>query len=90
MIKHIKNHKRGIVALIVIIVIAVIILGYFGFDLQRIFESPQVRENLIFLWELIKVPFMWLFNFITSLIDQLKTYIEGLLQGNSDILDPNR
>lgn len=37
------------VKLILIIVIAVIILGYFGFSVEGIISSPQVQSNLVYI-----------------------------------------
>lgn len=84
------EEKRGIVAVLIILIVAVIILGYFGFDIRRIIESPQVQENLLYLWNLIKIPFIWLFDLLLDVMQQFEIYLENLLEGNSNILDPNR
>jgi hypothetical protein len=85
-----KNSQKGIITVIILIVVALIILGYFGFDLRRIVESPQVQENLTYAWNLIKVPFLWLWNFLMGLWEGFETYLTNLIGGGSNILDPNR
>jgi len=47
-----KNDKRGLIKWIIIILIAVIILSYFGFDLRAIIESDATQGNLGYLWGL--------------------------------------
>ena|SRR3989344_7582700 len=37
--------NQGIIKWVVIIVIALIILGYFGFDIRRAIESPTTQSN---------------------------------------------
>ncbi len=60
---------RGFIKWIIIIVIALIILGYYGFDVRHAVESPTTQDNLnyfkdllIKLWEnILKMPalFIW-------------------------------
>ena len=40
------NKDKGFVKLIIIIVIALIVLGYFGFDIKKAIESPVARTNI--------------------------------------------
>ncbi len=47
-----KNDNRGLVKWIIIILIAVIVLSYFGFDLRSIIEADQTQGNLGYLWGL--------------------------------------
>lgn len=63
-------NNKGFVKLIILIVIVLIVLGYFGFNLQSIIESPTVQNNLIYVWKFIKmiwtdflaVPFVFIWN----------------------------
>lgn len=48
------NQKSGFVKIILIIVIALIIVGYFGLDVQEILASPVVQKNLTYAWDLAK------------------------------------
>ena len=47
-----KHDKRGLIQWIIIILIAVIVLSYFGFDLRAIIESERTQNNLGYLWGL--------------------------------------
>ena len=44
------NRQRGLIKLIIIIIIAIIVLSYFGFDLRSIVEAPQTQDNLGYVW----------------------------------------
>lgn len=44
--------RGGIVRTVLLIIVALIILGYFGFNLRDILKSPTVHDNLIYAKEL--------------------------------------
>ncbi len=44
------KYKRGLIKTIIIIVIALVILGYFGFNVGDIINSPTVQANLHTAW----------------------------------------
>ncbi len=46
--------NKGLIKMIIVIVIALIILGYFGFSVKDIFESNTVQTNLQYVWGFIK------------------------------------
>jgi len=46
--------KKGLIKMIVVIVIALIILGYFGFNIKDIIESDSVQTNLQYVWGFVK------------------------------------
>jgi len=49
-----KNmRKRGFVGVIVLIIIGVIILGYFKIDLRDVFTRPEITQNLSFAREFV-------------------------------------
>ena len=48
------KRNKGFVHLIVIILVAVIALSYFGIDLEQIFAKPLFKKNLIFTGETVK------------------------------------
>ncbi len=62
--------KRGFIKTILIIVVALVALGFFGYNLREITDSPAVHDNLIFVWELvvkiwhnfILAPILWLWG----------------------------
>jgi len=45
-----KRNQRGIVQLIVLILIAILALSYFGIDLEQAFSKPLLAKNLSFTW----------------------------------------
>ena len=49
-----KISKRGFIGIIVLIVIAILLLSYLGFDLKKIFNSPAVKNNFLYVWGIIK------------------------------------
>ncbi len=61
--------NKGLIKMVVVIVIALIVLGYFGFNIKDIIESDSVQTNLQYVWGFIKtfwnnylaapVIFMW-------------------------------
>lgn len=46
------NEKRGLVKAILLIVVALVVLGYLGYNLRDIISSPTVRDNLAYVWGL--------------------------------------
>jgi len=47
------NKQQGLIKMIIVIVIAIVILSYFGLDLKNIWTSDQVQKNLGYVWNLI-------------------------------------
>lgn len=70
--------NRGFIKAIVVIVIALIVLGYFGYNIKDILNSPKVHDNLVYLWNLIvKIwnnflaePAGWVWDKITGLLSK--------------------
>ena len=62
--------QGGFIQLIIILIIVLIVLGYFGFNIQQIIQSPSVSGNLNYVWGLavnlwsnyliVPVTFVWL------------------------------
>lgn len=49
-----QNKKQGgFIKLAVILIIVLIVLGYFGFNIQQIIQSPTVSGNLSYAWDLV-------------------------------------
>ena len=53
MIKNYKNKQGGLIKLIIIVVIAIAILSYYGFDIKNFFTSPQAQKNFGYVWNFI-------------------------------------
>jgi hypothetical protein len=45
--------KQGLIKTVIVIVIALIILGYFGFNIGDILNTPTVQANLHAAWEFV-------------------------------------
>lgn len=68
------RRNKGFVKAILLIVIALIVLGFFGYNLRDILNSPTVKENLSYAWELIvkvwngflREPALWLWEKIRA------------------------
>jgi hypothetical protein len=43
-------YNRGLIKTIIVIVIGLIVLGYFGFNIEDIIKSPNVQSNLNAAW----------------------------------------
>jgi len=81
-----NNSQAGIVKLIILIVVTVIILSYFGINLQRIAESDTGRANFGYLWQIVLKIWDWLVNlyqqYLAGSLGSLRETIEGFLGKN--------
>lgn len=79
-----RHRQQGFIRLILLIVIGLIVLGYFGLNLKDILASPVVQENLSYAWELAKTlwtnwlqgPATWIFENVIKFLWDL--FLEGL------------
>jgi hypothetical protein len=70
------NTQQGLIKMIILIVIGLIILGYFGFDIRKAIESPVARSNIeyakdavVYVWKTyLKGPAVYLWNIFVDLI----------------------
>lgn len=68
--------NRGLIKMVLLIVIALVVLGYFGYNLRDIIDSPTVKENLSYVWGLavklwnnfLAAPAEWLWDKIQALL----------------------
>ncbi|GMU74220.1 MAG: hypothetical protein AMXMBFR44_4180 [Candidatus Campbellbacteria bacterium] len=82
--KHHVPHSGGFLQIILIIVIALIVLGYFSINIADIMASPVVKENLAYAWNLAKEvwgnylsgPATWVWEHIISVLWDL--FLEGV------------
>lgn len=58
------NQTRGFIKTVIIIVVAIIILSYYGVDLKNIFTSNQVQSNLEYVWSLVVAGWEVLIEYI--------------------------
>jgi hypothetical protein len=70
------NKNRGFIRWILLIIIGIIILSYFGFDLRTIIEDDQTQENVGYVWGFVlmvwenylQTPVLWVWNNIILFI----------------------
>ncbi len=74
---HIQR-QQGLIGIILLIIIALIILGYFGFSARTIVESPQVQENLGYFWDMVKTLFNQIGDLINTLYNSLADFLSEL------------
>lgn len=65
-------YKKGLIKTIIVIVIALIVLGYFGFNVADIINGPTVQANLHAAWDFVS-------NIWTNYLAAPVTYIAGIL-----------
>lgn len=70
------NHKRGIISTIVLIIIALIILGYFNIDFKSLVQSPIVKDNLAYAWQLLVEGIKTGWQYLLDAIRQIPTSIQ--------------
>ncbi len=93
------NIQGGFIKTIIIIVIALLILSYFGFDLEKTVKDPATQKNFNYvqrvvlgIWQnVLKKPVMYVWNIFVNLIwnttvDNLKKIKNG---GNASFGVPN-
>jgi hypothetical protein len=49
-----KNKQSGLIKMIILIVIAIAVLSWYGVDIKDFFNSPQVQKNFGYVWSFIK------------------------------------
>lgn len=89
--------NRGFIKLIVIIVVAIIILSYLGFDLKKTVTSDLTQKNFGYVWGFVKnlwsnylsVPFTFVWNELLKPLFELawkalKAGISGIQEVNSN------
>jgi len=75
------KYNRGLIKTILIIVIALVVLGYFGLDIKKIIQSPQVQKNLHDVWAFFKDIFITLWHLFYRAIVEIVSALKSLLPG---------
>ncbi len=52
--KKFKNRQGGLVKLIILVIIAIAVLSYYGVDIKEFVTSPQVQKNFGYVGNFIK------------------------------------
>jgi hypothetical protein len=82
-----QTRQKGFIEAIVIIIIAIATLSYFGINLRGFFDSPLVRENFKYVFDFatwlwhgyLRTPVLLFWKFFWSLV---RPGLEQLQQGN--------
>lgn len=75
-----SNNQQGIVKTIIILIIALLILSYYGFNLRSTVESPTTQNNFSYAWG--GVVYVW-----DTYLAKPATYFYNLFV--NDIWDPS-
>jgi len=80
--------NKGLVKIIIIIIIGIVILSYFGFNIREIVEDPTTQNNLTYVWGLavsfwenfLKAPIMYLWQniFVDLIWDLFLSALENI------------
>ncbi len=57
-----KNSQAGLIKLILILVVAVLVLSYFGISIQKVAESDAGRDNFGYISKILGQIWSWLVN----------------------------
>lgn len=65
-----KTHnQKGFIQIIIILVIVLLVLSYYGFDLKKFIDNPNVQKTwgyiwtvITFVWEKISSLVVWILN----------------------------
>lgn len=74
------RQDKGFIKIVLLIVIALVVLGFFGYNLKDIINSPTVHDNLAYVWDLIvklwnnilAEPALWLWDKIQGVLSSVK------------------
>ncbi|MEY2664563.1 MAG: hypothetical protein RIT04_371 [Candidatus Parcubacteria bacterium] len=89
--------QKGIVKIIIILVIALLVLSYYGFDLRKTVESPTTHSNFSYVTEFVsgvwntflKTPVMYVWNEIflkyiwATALDVMQHGSKGIMSGSA-------
>jgi len=85
------NQKGGFIKFLVLFIIVIIVISYFGIDLRAIVESPETQGNLGYVWGLavtvwegyLERPLLYFWNniFIDLLWESFVSNLERIKDG---------
>jgi len=94
---NVLNQQGGFVKFIILIIIAIIVFSYFGFDIKGVVESPRTQENLSYVWSFVlsiwtnylSEPILYFWNsiFIDILWESFVSNMERLKEGQPTDLE---
>jgi len=76
--KHL-NYQSGLIKLVALIVVLVLIISYFGINIQKIAESEAGRANFAYIWSICQQIGNWLLDlyqkYLASYLDPIWAYL---------------
>ncbi len=60
--------RRGFITAILLIIAAIVLLGYFKINIQTVASSPTVQANLQYAWQLLVQGMQSGWNYLLSLV----------------------
>ncbi|MCR4334131.1 MAG: hypothetical protein NUV47_00125 [Patescibacteria group bacterium] len=61
------NYKKGLIKMVVVIVIALLILSYYGFDIEKTIKNPLTQKN----WDFLKTSVVHIWDISVDLIHKI-------------------
>jgi hypothetical protein len=66
--------NRGLIYMLILVVIALIILGYYGFSVRQAVQNPTTQDNISYIWngavaiwnDYLKAPATYLWNIFVN------------------------
>ena len=66
--------NRGLIYMLILILIALIILGYYGFSVRQAVQNPTTQDNISYIWngavtvwnDYLKTPAIYLWNIFVN------------------------
>ncbi len=66
------SKQSGFISTIILIVIALVILGYFNIDVRQVLISPGVQNNLNYAWGVVTSLFHGMIDMIVTFLSQYR------------------
>ena len=60
-----------LIKLVILAIVALLVLSFFGISVQGIVESPAGQANIAFVWGYVLIAWDWLWNLIKQTVDFL-------------------
>ncbi len=70
--KPTQSREGGLIKMILLIVIALIVLGFFGYNLREIIDSPTVKGNLSYVWNAALLVLNWVWGVLVSAFEKIR------------------
>jgi hypothetical protein len=65
------QQEKGFINAVILVVLALIILGYFNINIAEILDLPMVKNNLMYLWNLAVTGISQGIDYISNWINQV-------------------